>query len=81
LISSKRDDRGGARGCHARRPDALGLADRIGTLEAGMAADIVIVDGDPLNDIAVLTDRARIARVFEGGRAARSPDGPMDGAS
>jgi imidazolonepropionase-like amidohydrolase len=59
--------------------DALGLADRIGTLEAGKLADIVIVAGDPLADINNMTDRARIAWVFTGGRAVRTPDGPTDG--
>jgi len=59
--------------------DALGLADRIGTLEAGKLADIVIVNGDPLADINILTDRAHIAWVFTGGRAVRTPDGPTDG--
>lgn len=34
--------------------EALGMADRIGTLEPGKLADLVIVDGDPLADIATL---------------------------
>jgi imidazolonepropionase-like amidohydrolase len=34
--------------------EALGMADRIGTLEPGKLADLVIVDGDPLTDIAAL---------------------------
>jgi imidazolonepropionase-like amidohydrolase len=61
--------------------DALGLLDRIGTLEAGKIADIVIVDGDPLADIRVLADRARIAWVFRDGSAVRTPAGPTDGES
>ena len=40
---------------------------RIGTLEAGKLADLVVVDGDPLRDIAVLQDRARLS-VMKGGR-------------
>ena len=31
--------------------DLLGLAERIGTLEAGKEADVVAVAGDPLTDI------------------------------
>ncbi|MFQ5348329.1 MAG: amidohydrolase family protein [Rhodothalassiaceae bacterium] len=34
--------------------ELLGLADRIGTLEAGKEADIIAVAGDPLADIAAL---------------------------
>jgi imidazolonepropionase-like amidohydrolase len=42
------------------------MQDRIGTLQPGKLADLVIVDGDPLRDIAVLQDRARLT-VMKGG--------------
>jgi imidazolonepropionase-like amidohydrolase len=37
-----------------------------GTLEAGKLADLVVVNGDPLADIAVLQDRSRLS-VMKGG--------------
>ena len=58
---------------------ALGMDDR-GLVAAGNVGDLVVVDGDPLTDISVLVDPARIALVVQGGRpvAGRSwrPSGP-----
>jgi imidazolonepropionase-like amidohydrolase len=45
--------------------DLLGLADEIGTLEAGKAADIIAVAGDPLVDVTVLK---RVGFVMKGGK-------------
>jgi imidazolonepropionase-like amidohydrolase len=45
----------------------LGLEDRIGTLEAGKLADLVVCDGDPLRDIATLGDPSRVVWVLQGG--------------
>jgi imidazolonepropionase-like amidohydrolase len=39
---------------------ALGLDDRIGTVEPGKLADLVVVDGDPVSEPALLRDRSRI---------------------
>jgi imidazolonepropionase-like amidohydrolase len=46
---------------------ALGLRD-VGTVTAGAAADLLAVDGDPLADIRVLNDPARIWLVLQRGR-------------
>jgi imidazolonepropionase-like amidohydrolase len=42
------------RGVTGLAAEALGLADRLGTLEPGQLADIVVVDGDPLADITAM---------------------------
>jgi imidazolonepropionase-like amidohydrolase len=39
----------------------------VGTLEVGKMADLIIVDGDPLKDIKILQDKARIKMVMIGG--------------
>jgi imidazolonepropionase-like amidohydrolase len=41
-----------------------GLIDRVGTLEAGKDADLLLLDGDPLLDEQNLT---RVAGVFKSG--------------
>jgi imidazolonepropionase-like amidohydrolase len=46
----------------------LGLADRVGTLEAGKQADLVAVSGDPLAEPELWRDPARIVFVMQGGR-------------
>jgi imidazolonepropionase-like amidohydrolase len=47
--------------------ELMRMQDRIGTLTAGKLADLIVVDGDPLRDIGILQDRARLA-VMQGGR-------------
>jgi len=49
--------------------EALGLGSRTGTVASGMWADLLLVDGDPLADLSVLTDRRRLRAVFREGRA------------
>jgi imidazolonepropionase-like amidohydrolase len=41
----------------------------VGTLEPGKFADVLVVDGDPLEDIRILQDKSRIRAVFQEGRA------------
>lgn len=48
--------------------EVLGLSDEIGTLEAGKLADLIVVDGDPIEDISVLKDKSRITAVYKGGQ-------------
>ena len=43
------------------------LGDKIGTLEAGKFADLVVVNGDSLSDISMLREEARIGMVVKGG--------------
>jgi imidazolonepropionase-like amidohydrolase len=46
----------------------LRLETEIGTLEAGRAADIIAVEGDPLKDITTLE---RVSFVLKGGKVIR----------
>jgi hypothetical protein len=47
--------------------ELMRMQDRIGTLEPGKLADLVVVNGDPLKDIALLQNRSRLS-VMKGGR-------------
>jgi imidazolonepropionase-like amidohydrolase len=47
---------------------AIGREKTVGSLETGKLADLVIVDGDPLADITVLQDAARLWMVIQDGK-------------
>jgi imidazolonepropionase-like amidohydrolase len=52
--------------------ECLDMDHEIGTIEPGKYADLVVVDGDPLADVRILQDPARIVQVFKGGRALKA---------
>jgi imidazolonepropionase-like amidohydrolase len=41
---------------------------KVGKLEAGRWADILVVDGDPTNDITILQKKGKLDYIFKGGR-------------
>jgi imidazolonepropionase-like amidohydrolase len=45
----------------------LGLQREVGTIEKGRLADLVVVGGNPLDDVTMLRDPARIELVWKGG--------------
>ncbi len=47
--------------------EIMGRSHEFGTVEAGKLADLLIVDGDVLKDIALLEDRSRFIAVLQGG--------------
>jgi imidazolonepropionase-like amidohydrolase len=57
--------------CTRYAADALALGHLIGTIEPGKAADIVVIDGDPL---ANAYDIDKVALVIQAGRALRPED-------
>jgi len=55
--------------------ELLGVGDRLGTLEPGKLADLIVVDGDPLRDIGVLSQPSAIRLVLIGGAAVVDREG------
>lgn len=47
--------------------ECLQIDDCLGSIEVGKAADMLIIDGDPLSDISILRDRSKIKHVVKDG--------------
>jgi imidazolonepropionase-like amidohydrolase len=47
--------------------ELLGLADELGTIQAGKIADLVVCDGDPLADINLLGKPENVVAVVQAG--------------
>jgi imidazolonepropionase-like amidohydrolase len=52
----------------------IGMEDRLGALQPGMLADVVAVQGDPLQDISLFGDVERVRMVVKGGEVVRQLD-------
>ena len=47
--------------------ELMGRSHELGSVQTGYLADLLVVDGDPLADISVLQDQARLLAVVKGG--------------
>jgi imidazolonepropionase-like amidohydrolase len=52
--------------------ELFGMEDEIGTVEVGKLADLLVVDGDPLENMAVLQKRDHFRLIMKGGRAIKN---------
>ena len=59
----------------ATRPggEIMGMGDRLGQVRAGYLADRLLVDGDPLENIAILQQRDRFKAIMKDGVFWKSP--------
>lgn len=48
---------------------AMGAEGRLGLIEADCAADVIVIDGDPLSDVDILGDRNHLTAVISRGRS------------
>ena len=54
-----------------RCAELLGIEGTVGTVEPGRLADLVCIQGDPISEIGVLADGARVRLVVKGGQVVR----------
>ncbi len=59
--------------------ELMGRGDELGTVTPGKLADLLVVDGDPVDSISVLKDRDNLLAIIKGGRLVkdRLPDRPL----
>jgi imidazolonepropionase-like amidohydrolase len=55
--------------CTRTGAEVLGLDGQIGTVEPGKLADLIVVDGNPLDDVRCLIPKTNIKLVMKGGEA------------
>lgn len=58
--------------------EAMGMGDQTGTIAPGKLADVLVVEGDPSNDITVLRDRGNLRAIFLGGIAIKDELAALD---
>ena len=72
------DGRGLVRRCSRQQnAELFGLSDKIGTVEAGKDADLLLIVGDPLQDVGALADAGRVAVVLKRGEVVRDTEGRL----
>jgi imidazolonepropionase-like amidohydrolase len=53
--------------------EIMGMADELGVIKPGYLADLLLVDGDPLRDIALFQDPDRLLMIMKDGKYHKAP--------
>lgn len=56
--------------------EIMGLGNELGLLKPGYLADLLLVDGDPSQDITLLQDKSRLKAIMKDGRFHKDPADP-----
>ena len=59
------------------RGEIMGMAGELGRVREGFLADLLLVDGDPLADLHILEDRARLLAIMKDGAFHKRPGSPI----
>jgi imidazolonepropionase-like amidohydrolase len=54
-------------------PEIMGMGDQLGTIEAGKIADLIVVKGDPSQDISLLGNVDNLQAIMKNGEFVKSP--------
>lgn len=52
----------------------MGMGDELGQIREGFLADVLLVDGDPLQDVRILQDRSRLVAIMKDGKFHKAPE-------
>jgi len=53
----------------------MGMEHELGQIKVGFLADLLLVDGDPTRDVAILQDKTRLLAIMKGGSFHKAPAG------
>ena len=53
--------------------EIMGMGDELGLIKAGYLADLLLVDGDPVADIKIMQDKARLLMIMKDGAYHKTP--------
>lgn len=53
--------------------EIMGMGDKLGLVKEGYLADLLLVDGDPTADIAIMQDKARLLMIMKDGAYHKAP--------
>jgi imidazolonepropionase-like amidohydrolase len=51
----------------------VGMEDKVGQVKAGYLADLLLVDGDPTRNVAILQDKGKLLAIMKGGKFHKAP--------
>lgn len=54
--------------------ELMGMGNELGQLRQGYLADLLLVDGDPTDDVRVMQDKNRLSAIMKDGRFHKSPE-------
>ena len=57
--------------------EIMGMGEELGQVREGFLADLLLVDGDPLANLSILEDQARLLAIMKNGTFHKQPPAPM----